>query len=154
MCLKVELPLPVDRELRAAIKGAYELAIQEVDEHDFSYVLRKTPRVVTRLKSQGNWLVKLAQTAFTFHLYLNEKQTTLRGKQAVAVRQITAALFYLCDPFDIIPDATPSTGYLDDALVINQCLSKLRARSPDIYQYLREISTAASTTQLFADLTR
>jgi len=152
MCLKIELPLPIDRLLRSAIKESYELAIQEVDEHDESYVLRKTPRVVARLKSQGNWLTNVARTASALYLYLDEKKAIMPKKQSLPIRQITAALFYLCDPFDVIPDATPSTGYLDDALVINQCLSKLRATSPAVYKQLERIAHGGRIDRMLAGL--
>jgi len=153
MCLKINLPQPIDRLLRATIKDSYESAIRDIDEDDQSYVLRKTPRVVARLKSQGNWLNSLAQTAFSLYLYLSDENGISHPvtEQSLATRQIAAALFYLCDPFDVIPDATPAIGYLDDALVINHCLSKLRATSPQVYEQLQRIAFEIQQTSMFED---
>jgi uncharacterized membrane protein YkvA (DUF1232 family) len=41
---------------------------------------------------------------------------------------ILAALFYLCNPYDVIPDFTPGTGFVDDAFVINLALKVLFRR--------------------------
>jgi uncharacterized membrane protein YkvA (DUF1232 family) len=39
---------------------------------------------------------------------------------------IVAALNYLIDPFDLIPDATPVLGFVDDATVIEFVADKMR----------------------------
>jgi uncharacterized membrane protein YkvA (DUF1232 family) len=52
-------------------------------------------------------------------------------------RHILAALHYLCHPFDVMPDFGPS-GYVDDALVINRCLSVLRNRWRDLHRSVLE----------------
>src|SRR5215472_1720984 len=43
-----------------------------------------------------------------------------------ALLWIVAALNYLIDPFDLIPDATPVRGYVDDATVIEFVADKMR----------------------------
>ena len=39
---------------------------------------------------------------------------------------ITAALNYLVDPFDLIPDQTPLLGFVDDAMVVEFVVDKTR----------------------------
>jgi uncharacterized membrane protein YkvA (DUF1232 family) len=39
---------------------------------------------------------------------------------------IVAALNYLIDPFDLIPDATPFIGFIDDAIVVGFVADKTR----------------------------
>src|SRR5215470_7493382 len=43
-----------------------------------------------------------------------------------ALLWIVAALNYLIDPFDLIPDATPVLGYVDDATVVEFVTDKTR----------------------------
>jgi uncharacterized membrane protein YkvA (DUF1232 family) len=43
-----------------------------------------------------------------------------------ALLWIVAALNYLIDPFDLIPDATPVLGFIDDATVIEFVADKMR----------------------------
>jgi len=41
-------------------------------------------------------------------------------------RVIGATLFWLVNLYDYVPDATPAHGHLDDALVLDHCIKKLR----------------------------
>lgn len=41
---------------------------------------------------------------------------------------ILAALFYLCNPYDVIPDFIPGTGFVDDAYVLNISIKVLYKR--------------------------
>ncbi len=48
-----------------------------------------------------------------------------------ALLWIIAALSYLIDPFDLIPDKTPFLGFLDDAAVIAFAVGKTRQALDD-----------------------
>jgi uncharacterized membrane protein YkvA (DUF1232 family) len=48
-----------------------------------------------------------------------------------ALLWIVAALNYLIDPFDLIPDATPILGFVDDATVIEFVADKMRETLDD-----------------------
>ena len=48
-----------------------------------------------------------------------------------ALLWIVAALNYLVDPFDLIPDATPVLGFVDDATVIEFVADKMRQTLDD-----------------------
>ena len=48
-----------------------------------------------------------------------------------------SALYYFCDPFDYIPDLSQEDAYLDDALVINQCLTAVKEQSRDTYRRIK-----------------
>jgi uncharacterized membrane protein YkvA (DUF1232 family) len=49
-----------------------------------------------------------------------------------SIAAITAALLYVINPIDIIPDPIPFVGYLDDAAVIAACLKMVEQ---DLYNY-------------------
>jgi uncharacterized membrane protein YkvA (DUF1232 family) len=44
---------------------------------------------------------------------------------------IAAALNYLVDPFDLIPDKTPFLGFVDDAIVVGFVVEKTRQTLDD-----------------------
>ena len=48
---------------------------------------------------------------------------------------IVAALNYLIDPFDLIPDATPVLGFIDDATVIEFVTDKTRQTLDDFMMW-------------------
>src|SRR4029453_786162 len=48
---------------------------------------------------------------------------------------IVAALNYLVDPFDLIPDATPVLGFVDDATVIEFVTAKTRKTLDDFMRW-------------------
>jgi uncharacterized membrane protein YkvA (DUF1232 family) len=52
-----------------------------------------------------------------------------------ALLWIVAALSYLIDPFDLIPDATPVLGFVDDATVIEFVTDKSRKTLDDFMMW-------------------
>ena len=52
-----------------------------------------------------------------------------------ALLWIVAALNYLIDPFDLIPDATPVLGYVDDATVVEFVTDKTRQTLDDFMMW-------------------
>ena len=52
-----------------------------------------------------------------------------------ALLWIVAALNYLIDPFDLIPDATPVLGFVDDATVIEFVADKMRQTLDDFMMW-------------------
>jgi uncharacterized membrane protein YkvA (DUF1232 family) len=52
-----------------------------------------------------------------------------------ALLWIVAALNYLIDPFDLIPDATPVLGFVDDATVVEFVADKMRETLDDFMMW-------------------
>ncbi len=78
--------------------------------------------------------MKLGATAEALYKAYMEARSVKARLAEPGRREILAALFYLCNPYDVIPDYSPGSGYLDDAIVINSCLAALRARSSSLYR--------------------
>jgi uncharacterized membrane protein YkvA (DUF1232 family) len=127
----------VDQERRAQIRSAYQDSVTRVGPREDEYVKERLERVVSRLHTQGGASLQLARTARALgHVYFLECDLDRRlfdpGR-----RHILAALYYLCDPFDVMPDFRTS-GYVDDALVVNRCLSALRNDWHELYKSVLE----------------
>src|SRR5205807_9552771 len=76
-----------------------------------------------------------------------------RNVSQSALLTIIAAVSYLVDPFDLIPDEIPFLGLLDDATVIGFAVTIFPrmdslARTSDAIRFIRRSETAA-TTELF-----
>lgn len=123
---KVPLPFAIPKDLRSSILESYAAAIDEVAREELEYVERRLPRVIRRLRREpGSWLFDLATACEWLSNRLSDLGDEEWQLQSQEGREIVAALFYVCDPFDIIPDHDPQNGYLDDAMVINECLSRI-----------------------------
>ena len=64
---------------------------------------------------------------------------------------VLAALVYLCDPEDLIPDSTPGIGLLDDALMIEFVSHELRheiAAYEDFARYRASLPRGADPSRL------
>lgn len=80
-----------------------------------------------RHRFKGNWL------------YLQTMLRLVRAHERGEYRQVSddallwvvAALNYLVDPFDLIPDKTPFLGFVDDAIVVEFVVEKTRQTLDD-----------------------
>ena len=117
----------IEAVLKQRILDSYEEARKETGELEYEYVAKKLPRVLKVLSntSKATWKQKMAKRAGTLWELLEINQCL----DDESYHSIVAALFYLCNPFDIIPDYTPGIGYVDDALVVNSCVKLLKKKS-------------------------
>ena len=135
----IKLPLRIGGDLRERIETSYEEAIRQVGEAEEVYVRSKLPGVLTGLTRGGqDWRSELALTASAiFEACENPDHASTANGNSRNV--MLAALFYLCNPYDIIPDRVPGTGFADDAVVLNECLRRIEHEGPQMY---REISAS------------
>ena len=132
----IKLPIRIGSDLRERIAKSYAEAIRQVGEAEEIYVRSKLPKVLASLtRGSQDWRSEVAFTASAiFEAYENpDHMSTANGNPRP---MLLAALFYLCNPYDIIPDRVPSTGFVDDAVVMNDCLRRIEQEDPEL---LREI---------------
>ena len=126
----VDLPHSLDRETQRQISEAYEQAIDDVGADELQYIRQRLPKVIKRLnKEPGSWLAQMASVTTVLTDVAKTKQLNQRAN-----REVVAALFYLCNPFDVIPDHDPEKGYWDDAFMLNLCLKRMKKSDPESYQ--------------------
>jgi uncharacterized membrane protein YkvA (DUF1232 family) len=113
----------VSREERAQIQESYIAGIQSANAETVAYIATNLPKVLRRLKkSEETWHQQMAEIAEFFAFLLRKESGISRS----ARKELVATLYYLCHPFEVIPDYVPGRGYADDALVLNTCMSRLR----------------------------
>ena len=71
--------------------------------------------------------------AVTSEIFYTKKSVSFKAKHAAMI-----AIAYLCDPNDIIPDADPSRGYIDDVYMFHLALTELKKSSPEIYKSIMQ----------------
>ena len=140
----IKLPLRVGSDLRQRVEQSYAKAILQVGEAEELYVQSKLPPILANLsRGSEDWRSDVADTASAIsEAYENSDHVSTEDGNPRAV--LLAALFYLCNPYDIIPDRVPSTGFVDDAVVLNDCLRRIEQKHPDLH---REIVASISKSR-------
>ena len=142
----IRIPSKVDAKLKKAVLKAYTAVVKEVGEAEYKYIVAKLSIVCKRLERYPNsWPSPLAKVARVLYVELRTAQSSPRNLPPASRLLILSALFYLCDPYDVIPDFTPGTGYFDDAIVLNECLRQIkRIRAKDYRRILSELESERS----------
>ena len=114
-----------------------EEGARSVTEADLDRVVQRAEVIEERFRGDG----PLGRLVEDGRLLLSLVRDARHGRyRAVPVWTLSAAgfaLLYVLNPFDLIPDALPLVGLLDDAAVISACLSLVEQDLRD-YQAWRQ----------------
>jgi len=134
----IKLPIRVGADLRQRVEKSYAEAIRQVGEAEEFYVRGKLPPIIANLsRGSEDWQSDVARSAKAiFEAY--EKLDPVSTSNGNLKNTLLAALFYLCNPYDVIPDRVPSTGFVDDAVVLNDCLRRIEQEGPALYREIAE----------------
>ncbi|MCK9273996.1 MAG: DUF1232 domain-containing protein [Syntrophales bacterium] len=98
---------------------------RHVTEEDLKRVLDKRDEIEGKFKESG----PLGRFFSDFKILLSVVQDYIRGEYREipywSIAAIAAALLYVLNPIDLIPDFIPGIGHIDDALVIATCLAMI-----------------------------
>lgn len=104
----------LSKEVRDEIIKSFLEGVKDVGEYELTYVEAKLPAVLARLDVSNDPLKnEMADLSKKFYSMLFRDDCS-----SVERDYVVAALFYLCNPFDVIPDFRVSDGFLDDAYVL------------------------------------
>ena len=125
--MKVKISLPeMDADIKVEVKRKYLQAVGVFGAAEGAYVLAKSDGVIGALLSARDQFKNKVGSAASV-LLSNFRLAKKKSKEVDEFQKISgAALFYLCDIYDVIPDYVPHIGYLDDAHVLNLCFALLR----------------------------
>jgi uncharacterized membrane protein YkvA (DUF1232 family) len=105
---------------------------RQVTEQDIEKVLDKSEEIRRRFESGG----PLGKFVYDFKLLIAVVRDYWKGRYRKipfwTVAAIVAALLYVLNPFDLIPDFIPIVGQIDDAAVVAACLLMVRQ---DLHRY-------------------
>jgi len=127
----------VEERLSTIDSDYVEDGARSVTEADLDTVVERAEAIEERFRGDG----PLGRLVEDGRLLLSLVRDARHGRyRAVPVWTLSAAgfaLLYVLNPFDLIPDALPLVGLLDDAAVISACLSLVEQDLRD-YQAWRQ----------------
>jgi len=98
-------------------------AQKNVTEDDLKKVLDKRAEIEEKFKGNGPLGKFVADLKLLFSLVQDYFKGEYRKIPFWTIAAIVAALLYVLNPIDLIPDFIPVVGYVDDALVVAVCLA-------------------------------
>lgn len=119
-----------EQKAQAELEKGYEAAEKILNDHD--KVERFLQRLEIKLKvipKAGDKLSKVPIMVSLIRSFVKKEYTDIPIGSIIA---ITSALIYFVSPIDILPDALPIVGLIDDAIVIAVCLKLVES---DIDEY-------------------
>ena len=128
--MKVEIETTKITNKQAA--DALTRGTKRVTPDDLKKVLDKSDEIEKKFKSHGPLARFIEDLKLLFSLVKDYMNGTYRTIPWWSVAAIVAALFYVLDPIDLIPDFIPVIGYVDDAAVVAICLRMVEA---DLQKY-------------------
>jgi len=123
----------LDPTLRKIVLAAFDDAIASIGDREYEYIEKRCLRKIDSLaSSRTSWVRDLADATHRLQQIHDHARRGTITVEAETLQVIGACLFYVVNPFDIIADSTPGTGYTDDAEVVNVTIRRLSRVRPDL----------------------
>jgi uncharacterized membrane protein YkvA (DUF1232 family) len=111
----------MDERKREKVREEFKKQIEKVKPEDIEEVLKKKEEIEEKVR-KGPLKKFLEEVKLFFELLADFLSGRYREVPWYTVAAVAAALLYILNPFDVIPDFIPVVGQIDDALVITFCL--------------------------------
>ena len=130
----IPLPQSITADQKKQIASFFDNLLEELDLSHQLKIHRFLPVTIDSLSGHnGTWLGDLAQHATEFYrAYQDEVSANGTGNTDVR-RLLAAALYYIIECNDVIPDHRLSDGFLDDAYLVNLCIKKIEKIEPGYF---------------------
>lgn len=96
---------------------------RQVTEADLDTVVERAEAIEARFREEGTLRRLLDDGQLLLQLVRDARRGRYRALPVWTLSAVGVALLYVLNPFDLVPDALPLMGYLDDAAVVSACLS-------------------------------
>ncbi|RMA93078.1 YkvA family protein [Hydrogenothermus marinus] len=105
---------------------------KNITEEDLEKVLQKQEEIRKKFETGGPLGRYIDDVKLLFSLIKDYFNGSYRKIPWFSIAAIIAALFYVLNPIDVIPDFIPVIGYLDDLAVMAVCLNFVEQ---DLHKY-------------------
>lgn len=105
---------------------------KKITDEDIQKVLKKEEEIEDMFKSSGPLGRFIEDVKILFSIIKDYKNGNYRNVPWWSIAAIAAALLYVLNPIDLIPDVIPFIGQVDDALVVAACLKLVET---DLHEY-------------------
>jgi len=130
--MRIKLPIKLDKKVKDIIEKVFFESIKHMEKEECDYVSSRIgKKIKATARARTIWITQLSSFySVLFEACEHHNKKSLLSDNAYSL--ICAALLYFIDPFDIIPDHTLGTGYVDDFYVLQLCLGKIKGKDADI----------------------
>ncbi len=111
----------MDDRKKRKVQRKFEEQIKKVKSEDVEKVLKKREEIEKKLKGQLRKFIY--EIKLLVELLSDFKSGKYREVPWHTIAAIVAALLYVLNPLDVIPDFIPVVGQIDDAFVLGLCLT-------------------------------
>lgn len=124
-----------DEEIEQELK---RIERTEVNDSTISYAIEKE-EYINKISKKGPLLDKFADLKLLFEMLKNNGKENNKGEKfsisPAALAIVVGSLLYVISPIDIIPDAIPVIGFIDDAAIITAAITQIKKIGDDIKNY-------------------
>ena len=103
--------------------GYVKRKARQVTEADLDTVVERAEAIEARFRKDGSLRRLWDDGRLLLQLVQDARDGRYRALPVWTLSAIGFALLYVLNPFDLVPDALPLVGFLDDAAVVSACLS-------------------------------
>jgi uncharacterized membrane protein YkvA (DUF1232 family) len=121
-----------------------------IDDTDLETVVEEADAIEERFRSHGPLQRLLADGTLLLGLVRDVRAGRYKKVPVWTLSAAAFSLLYVLNPFDVIPDAIPLLGVLDDAAVVSACLTLLEQDLHD-YRLWRRAEGPASPPAISGD---
>ena len=113
-------------------KEALEKGAKNVSEEDLEKIVAQADSIEHTFQSHGPLQRFIKDVTLMISLIKDYINGTYREIPFWTIAAVAAALLYVINPVDIIPDFIPVVGFIDDAAVVAACLYMVEK---DLHKY-------------------
>ncbi|MBB3046267.1 uncharacterized membrane protein YkvA (DUF1232 family) [Litorivivens lipolytica] len=132
-------------------KKRLEQDAAKVEKADVTRLLSRWPALQERIKSSDRLRPFLDDMDTAYSLLRDYSTRRYREIPWASIAAIVAALLYVLNPLDMIPDLLPIFGFIDDASILALCWSMVRTDLDKYRAFLRQQSESSSSESSATD---
>jgi len=111
---------------------------KKISDADLEIVLNRKKEIESKFEANGP-LGKFVATVKLFYSLIKDYYTrSYKNIPWWSIASIVAALLYVLNPLDLVPDMIPIIGVVDDALILTTCL-KMIQKDLDLYKIWKQV---------------
>jgi len=119
---------------------------RRITKMDLDTVIERAEAIEARFQDGGGLRRFLDDGRLLLHLVRDAREGRYRGLPVWTLSAAGFALLYVLNPFDLVPDALPVVGLLDDAAVVSACLALVEQDLRDYRAWRRARQQEEETT--------
>lgn len=138
----IKIKSKIEPFLKDRIETEYLKLFDGASEYEFEYISKKVRKKIDLLlKFETDMYSDLATLAAVFFKVIQKRINENKNfPETSSDKSLLAALYYFCNPIDVIPDCTPMIGFMDDAFVFNLAIEIIRKEDKELYLFLKNSS--------------